>query len=417
MGGAVVRSQRGAGGPLHLDPYNKQRSKNHGIGFSKAMFTPKEWTSLKEFCQQHGISQVDLNHLFSLYLDNQEAIVRHMRINLNDFKIKFSRQSKVTQEIADIFVPQLFLRPDKSLFPPYSTDEVSFARFVILGYRFLVQPIQDLIFDFIAISRKNFALKIVSTMYTFNLQLVVATLSEDLPKSSSLQYILERCNVYNMELTINDIIFLGLKYPLMFFELVHFVIKFKRGFFGDKFWSNHNKYGKSQIVELNCSERFASYKEALRYTAKSIVTDFARSSATQLIVPQDIESFQHVESVDLRCCLHIKNALGYRWSRHILEESELQVLDSSNQLINIPLLPDEDERITDLKLKQDFVFNMGTGYRAWVELYIDGGQILREVSHNDNPKQIKSYLRHKQEGTIDSSSIVSSSTNVDTTKI
>ena len=198
---------------LHVD--DDPSSPDYGIGFSRAMFSAKEWTSLKSFCNANNIKQTDLNRLFRQYLTSDESLLRHMRVALSDFKLRFLDQITVVREAADVFVPHLFMKESEELDPPFSVEEVSFTRFVITGYRFLAQPIQDYVYDFFAISKGKFSLKLVTSIYTFNIQQLVIVLCEDFKDTPALRYVRRMCNIQNdTEVSIESIMKMSVKYPV-----------------------------------------------------------------------------------------------------------------------------------------------------------------------------------------------------------
>lgn len=208
------------GGVSALHVSDDKSSPYYGIGFSKAMFSAPEWKTLKSFCNAHDIKQTDLNRLFCMYLSSDEAVLRQMRVALKDFKLQFIDQPTVIREAADVFIPHLFIRESLGLDPPYGVEEVSFARFVILGYTFVCQPIQDYVYDFFSISKGNFNLKLITGVYTFNIQRLIMVLSEDIKDSPALRYLQRQCNIQNdTEVSIESIMKMSSKYPVSEFIL------------------------------------------------------------------------------------------------------------------------------------------------------------------------------------------------------
>lgn len=219
---------------LFLDENNKEG----GIGFAKAMFSMQEWTFLKKICDENNIVQSDLNRVFNKHFTDENVQLRQMRADLSNFKLWFVDHCNVNKEAVDVLVPEVFLRemPD-CLDPPYSPDEVSFARFVVMGFTFCAQPIQDTMYDFISISKRNRKVQLKATMFTYNLNQIISTLSEELEKSAALDYCIKRSNVQNdMEISIESVMRIAVKYPVGFFQLIRFRKKFRRLFFGDRFW-------------------------------------------------------------------------------------------------------------------------------------------------------------------------------------
>lgn len=382
MGAAAAITQAWSVDALHVT--DDRGSKHYGIGFAKAMFIPKEWKALKTFCNTYDIYQTDLNRLFNKYLSNDAAMVRQMRISTDDVKMQFGNQSLLTREIADIFIPLIFSLKRSDLSEPYSNKEVSFTRFVILGYRFCTQPMQDLVYDFFALTKGNFDLKLVSSIFSYNLQQILYVFSEAMQKSASQKYLLSRCNIKdNLELGIETIMRMSVKYPLMFYELQRFRSKFKRVFFGDKFWSRMGRMP-SRFFEFPDDSQFASESSAVTYTARSIIQDFAKSDPQSICM--DMEHYQvsleaNVEITSHTCVL-MKNALGYRLARQIVEESRYVSLPSDQMYLLVPPECDVEERATDEKVKREFIFNVGTGLRAWIDVMKDTkGNVLKETHY------------------------------------
>ena len=110
---------------------NKLKGADKGFGFSRSMFSKKEWRTLRKFCVDNNIRQTDLNRVYNIYLASDAAVIRNMRVLLNDLTEKFSNQCSIFRDLAEIFVPGIFLKTSEGLKSPHSDKEVSFARFVI----------------------------------------------------------------------------------------------------------------------------------------------------------------------------------------------------------------------------------------------------------------------------------------------
>ena len=123
---------------------------NYGAGFAEGIFLPGEFKFLKAYCNKQKIKQTDLNNLFQIYLTNDEVYLREFRVNTFDTLKRFERanQSLLSFEIADIFIPALFAKPHEVLPTPEGFDEVTFTRFIVIGYIFCAQPVCDLFYDF-----------------------------------------------------------------------------------------------------------------------------------------------------------------------------------------------------------------------------------------------------------------------------
>jgi len=177
------------------------------------------------------------------YLTGVDATLRNMRISTTIVKRIFIEFPVLIQEIADVFIPQIFLKEVKGLDQPYSMEEISFARFIVTGYHFCVQSFTDTLFDFFSISKQNYNMKLKFSIFTFNFQQLLRVITEDLLPSASLQYLRTYCNRRNDdEISIETVILYGMKYPILFYELYRFVRRLKRLIFGDKFWSSRLVY-------------------------------------------------------------------------------------------------------------------------------------------------------------------------------
>jgi hypothetical protein len=386
---------------LHVD--DDKKSPHYGIGYAKAMFTAKEWKTLKRFANKHNIHQTDLNSLTIKFLSDADAQLRNMRVAINDFKVTFATQPLILQECADLFIPQIFLKPATALNPPYSLEEISFTRFIYLGYLFALQPIQDLFYDFFAITKRNFDLQIISSIFSFNVQQISLLLTENLKTSTTLRYLHERCNVKNdTELTLEDVMRLALKYPLLFYPLVQFRKCFQRKFFGDIFWKDRKDLP-SRFFEWDPRDSFESVDKAHLTSAQAIIGDYLDSTPPSLNT--DPSPF-HTDPIPAQAFFispeifrRMKSELGYRVARQLVLESGFSWSAEEQPFMAVPVPEDhqavKDERIFDSKLRATFVMNVGSGLRAWVETYRGrDGRVLREEyfrtdrSHFERDKEL-----------------------------
>jgi len=181
-------------------------------------------------------------------------------------------------EIADVFIPALFLKPYPRLPIPKSFDECTFTRFIIIGYIFCAQPMTDVIHEFFAITKQNFNMKLSTTFFTFNLKEFMKVNTEEMKKTAALKYVLERINPKDdTELRLETIILLGIKYPVIFYPLQRFRKKFRRVIFGDKFWGNkktmRTKFRDAFGMFKGKSSGYEDEESASRETARSIIGD------------------------------------------------------------------------------------------------------------------------------------------------
>ena len=360
------------------------RGNNKGFGFSRLMFSKKEWRTLKKFCIANGIAQLDLNRMYNRYLANDAAVVRNMRILLADVSGQFSDKSPVYKDIMQILCPTIFLREYDGLKPPYSNMEISFARCIIIGYTFCLQPISDLVYDFFSISRRS-SVQLSATVFAYNLKQCVSIFCSELKPSATRRFVIEKCiRDDDEEISILSIMQIGLKYPLLFFQLYLFQKHFRRLIFGDVFWKGRkifpSRFGGIGIVHDECV--FLSEKDAIRETARQILYDFATEAteSPRLYWEQKV----NVTELTIQACTRAKHSLGYRWARSLIEESELEY-PCDQCFADVPSDYDDEVRLYDNQIKSDFVYNVGTGYRAWVEQHkLRDGEVVKELWHRTN---------------------------------
>lgn len=190
-----------------------------------------------------------------------------------------------------LFFPPVLLKEYQGLSPPYSHQEFSLARCIINTYIFCALPMPDLIcylfstIKLAAKAKRNLSVDTMIPLVTF--QNVVRILSDNLERSAALGYILTTLTrneaKLGQEISLEDIILLGMKYPLLFYEARRFQNHMRRLFFGDYFWEDRN-YLKTRLEGLSPEAdwvphahdykfTFASEYEAARVSAATILTD------------------------------------------------------------------------------------------------------------------------------------------------
>jgi len=283
-----------------LNVMDDPKHPNYGIGFSPNIFKPKEWKLLKDFANKKGIFQSDLNHLFDKYLSHDEVYLRQFRVRTLDTKKKFSDMGLLNFEISDVFLPQVFLRPYHGLEKPQEFDEATFPRFVVIGYTFCAQPITDLVFEYFSILRQNFNLQLGATIFSFNLLETLNVMCEELEKTAALKYILKKVNIHgnDTEYSLETVIRMGFKYPLMFYPLQRFRLHYRRLIFGDKFWENKKTTKTrfpSAFKELKGkTPGYESEEAAVRQTSLSIIADTMAQIEKE---KSDVADFMAIHSV------------------------------------------------------------------------------------------------------------------------
>lgn len=266
---------------LHVD--DNPKDPNYGVGFLQTLFPlKKEWLALKKLCNENNIYQTDLDKMFKRYLNDDAAMLRDMKVSLGDLSEKFLGSSVLRQEICMIFIPLIFHKPFIGLIAPSNLAEISFSRFIIMGYIFCVQPLTDVIFDFFSVLKQNFNMKVEFTIFTFNLQQILMVLSEDQKRSAAMKYLIDNCHMFKEEeITIEKIILLNFKYPLMFYELYRFRNLFRRFIFGQRFWSTRT-FSKSQFpkfIPFSQDPGYTTEKQATVATSRAIIFDICSTSA------------------------------------------------------------------------------------------------------------------------------------------
>lgn len=360
----------------------KLGGRDKGFGFSRSMFSKREWRTLKIFCLTNRITQIDLNRMYNRYLSSDAAVVRKMRIRLEDISCSFSKQSEVRQDLAEVLCPFIFLKSFEGLKEPYSSTEVSFARCIIMGYVTCLQPISDMIFDFFSISRRSLNAKVNATIFAYNVKECIKVFACELMPSAAKKFIVQYCiGDDDEEWSLLTIMQIGTKYPITFYPLRLFQKCLKRLIFGDRFWDGRNALPSRFDDEgIFCDEAlFMNQKCCIKETARQIIGDFTavNNQPPRLYA----ERRSDLISISAECCVKIKDALGYRWARALIEESELEYPDDQ-YFADIPSDVDSEVRIYDSKIQSDFVYNVGTGYRAWIEHHkLKNGEIVKELWH------------------------------------
>jgi hypothetical protein len=386
-----------SGSVLFIDEKNKKGS----IGFSKAMFNQKEWACLQKFCIEKDITQKDLNRVFNKYCTDENVVLRQMRVDLAMFKNLFVNNSSVNKETVDVLVPQVFMRDHEELMPPHSAEEVSFARFIVMGYMFCAQPVQDMIFDIISISRNNPKIQLKAVLYTYNLQQMITVLSEDTPKSAALDYCLKRASIQNdMEISIELVMRIAMKYPIGFFQLIRFRQKFRRCLFGDKFWLGR-PYLESRYFEFGDGAGFETEERAKLETARAIVLDFELGTPKSLFCTNELrfESDDYVLSTD--ACTRLKASVGYRAAKELILESKFKFEDSQKFMA---LAHDHAEtvRAYDAKIKKEFMYNFCSGFRSWIDTYRNvDGVVVKEECFRTDPKHLVHFENDSDDNSDD----------------
>jgi hypothetical protein len=371
-----------------------------------------------------------------------------MRINLIDIMKPFNHYPKVLRDVAAVYFPGIFLRSGGGLAEPHSKEEVSFARFVVTAFKFCAEPIEDLVFDLISLLRNITILEPSAQMSAHSLRELVRVLCADFPDTIVNDIVCNRCACVesNSHLDIMHAMRLSRKYPLMFFQLVRFQRLVQRLIFGHSFWASRGpevsrfeaefaKYFQarnkresvtgllnSQLCPYNdaCDGPVSSdgglaeidqhpgisadlntrpwlnLREATIRTARSIVSDISacKGNVSELFPYFSSEIDQSTDEVSLKLAILLKNVMGPRAARELLEAAELSVASEttassepmaeqtwgSDEGKELPAIPEDARtlRFRDEASGSDFVYLPASGERAWVRRIMQGGRLLRE---------------------------------------
>lgn len=208
-----------------------------------------------------------------------------------------------------------------------------------------------------------------------------------MPPSAVWRFIEEKCIVENEEeLQILTLMQMSLKYPLLFYEFVLFQRHFKRVFFGDAFWKGRDQIDSrfQEYEDIKCSSQdFKNISIALQQSARVILADYFHSTlAISRLHPEKVVV---PDILDEQCCIKLKDDLGYKWARDLIAESGL-IVPETQTFAEIPPNFEEQLRLYDSKIDSDFVYNAGSGYRAWVEKHkLSNGKVVKEWFHRTGP--------------------------------
>ena len=360
------------------------------VGFSPDIFKGREFATLKTFCNKREIHQRHLNALWKRYMSSDEIYIRDFRVRTLDTKDAFLSKSKLYQEISEIYIPSIFMKEFSGLQEGHSMEEVTFPRFVIMSYIFCAQAIPDLIFDFIAILRQRFNLQLGAIMFAFNFEQMVKVLAEEINSTATKKYLLHLCEKFKKEeeISVGTIIAMGIKYPLLFYQLKRFRSHFRRLIFGDKFWTERKQL-KTKLGELGLRKghdvSFASEAAATKATARSILRDvlFHAEHDYEMRLTDAFET--PLKEINEKDCTLLKKTLGFQLSRSLILESELAYPTSDNQQFlgdSFISVGCAEETIVDHLSKERFIYDVASGKRAWILKYesVDG-VVLKETLH------------------------------------
>ncbi len=237
--------------------------------------------------------------------------------------------------MTDIFIPTIFLKSFPGLEPVEHLDELSFARLIVTSYFFCRQSLPDLFYEFFAILRRNTNVPITVKVGYVNLRQVGLLLLEDIEDCGTKKYLMRALKKVpdQEDTTLEKIIRLGTKYPLLFFTLQRYRHHYQRFVFGDKFWgqAKHHKSLRVQTIEWESDEEaanvsqlqswFESETTARQQTALVIMQDLLNENVNPYqLVEEFYEPSLHMGEDEMTI---LKEQIGYVLGRKLLLESNI----------------------------------------------------------------------------------------------
>lgn len=309
-----------------------------------------EWQVIKAFSAKYKIRQKDLIIVFNSYLTHDEIFVRQFRVRTKDARDRYNGHSKllrvsppfhtsispyrsdntyfcITQELAEILIPSIYLKPFTGLEDMENPEEVTFSRFAITSYIFVMSQIPDLMYDFMAILRRRLDIPITVVVSAYAYSHLVKLLMEDLKHSGSAAVIRKYVQsiAEGPDLRLKMIIRLATKYPLVFFGVQKFRILYKRYVYGDRFWKGRKPL-KCKHLELldypaDFNEWFNTEADAVKATARNIIGDVLRTEINVWTMT-DIY-YPPYERLTEEHGTRLKAVLGYKSAMKIMIESQI----------------------------------------------------------------------------------------------
>ena len=271
----------------------------------------------------------------------------------------------------------------------YSSEEVSFTRFVMISFFFCCQQAPDVLLDFLLVLKKNFNLKLETKIFYHNLYEVLVLLIEE-TKSYSSQILLNsvRNEAKDKELTILSIIRLAIKYPILFYALEKFKRMYRRYVFGDKFWLNkkHLKLRQKAALQVHMDVRynFSKIENAIAFTATSIITDVINTAYSSEDAVKVFRHSDHIHPLAERIsfvgkddAIVLKNVFGYKNAKHLLVESglscgeDVQFLWGFDPLDVEKIMNEHELTVMDADTGHHFTHDPSSGETKWSQLYLN----------------------------------------------
>jgi hypothetical protein len=254
------------------------------------------------------------------------------------------------------------------------------------------QHIIDTIYDFFSLLLQNSDIKLSVTMFSFHFEKIVTVLLEydDLLKNStSLKILKSRLNVEDRhEWSIQDIIYLGIKYPILFYSLSKFQKLFQRVYFGTKYWSSYSENSKleskprldidlSNIHLSNIQLQYENEKNVLIQTSRSLIFDTIQNYKKPMTLTIKQPKSDQLSTISYQNSIILKQVLGNRLASRLVQESEM-ILD----FIPIPGIFTEYPMPNNSTLYEydvhyettdgyEFSYNIATGKKSWIKKIIN----------------------------------------------
>lgn len=278
-----------------------------------------------------------------------------------------------------------------------TTEEVSFARFVVSAYLFCSQQIADLIYDFLSLLRQRYNLRLHAIMFMFTLMEVLKVLVEDTEKTHTLKFVMDLLSSRGKddEISAISVIKLGLKFPIIFYPLERFRKHFKRLVFGDQFWELRKNL-KSNLADLPVASDeyklwFINEEVALAETAIAIISDI-ESDATISKYKYNENFPRRSTTIDEELCLDLVRILGYKTAWNLITDSKLPIVcDPIFLQAHLPnhkkdkvelesfFIPEDSVVLYDEKAGRKFKFSALDGSSTWAQHVVSpAGEIVRE---------------------------------------
>jgi hypothetical protein len=208
-----------------------------------------------------------------------------------------------------------------------SSEEVSFARFVVMSYIFGLQQVPDLLYDFFSIVRRKLDLSTSIVVSSYSVQQICLLMMEDLkPTGGSL---LIKLSLHKLDqapdFRLKTLLRVGTKYPLLFWSLQKFRRSYKRFVFGDKFWPGR-KYLKLKAIEIldfpsDFNDWFVNEPTATKITAIHIIGDIVNSTVNEWTFSDAYCS--PLVTITYEQITRLKEVVGYKIATKLLIESEI----------------------------------------------------------------------------------------------